>query len=130
VGRAWLGNKRWGAARGWYSAKSIWIQRRVGAAATIVTDDPIFGLLRHGRRSAARKIFGSSDSEGWIADALSHCSRRAAVHILLERDGFAKDKAISFDDRGDSLSFELENRGGGDHETTIRISGLTRESMK
>jgi len=47
------------------------------------------------------------------------------IHILLERDGFAKDKAISFDDRGDSLSFELENRGGGDHETTIRISGLT-----
>jgi hypothetical protein len=46
------------------------------------------------------------------------------LHILLDRDGFAKDKPISFDDGLATIRFTLENRATAKHETMVRIAGL------
>ena len=46
------------------------------------------------------------------------------MHILLDRDGFAKDKPVSFDDALGVIRFTLENRAGTVHETVVRVAGL------
>jgi len=46
------------------------------------------------------------------------------VHILLDRDGFAKDKPVSFDDALTTIRLTLENRASAKHDTVVRIAGL------
>jgi hypothetical protein len=46
------------------------------------------------------------------------------LHVLLERDGFAKEKPIRFNDNLSQVDFALENRAGFAHQAAIRISGL------
>src|SRR5437762_1364216 len=124
-GRAWLGNKEMGRGSWWYSGEiDLGYSGALRAAATIVTDDPIFGLFAYcGDLQREKNLIRVIPKDG--LRARFHIVRGdQRIHILLERDGFAKDKAISFDDRGGSISFELENRGGGNHETGVRISGL------
>lgn len=42
----------------------------------------------------------------------------------LERDGFAKDQPIRFDESMQRISFTLENRSSKGHQTTLKLHGL------
>ncbi|HET7221204.1 MAG TPA: hypothetical protein VFJ02_24280 [Vicinamibacterales bacterium] len=46
------------------------------------------------------------------------------VHLLLERDGFARDVPIVVADDLARLDFTIEDRAGRAHETTVTIAGL------
>jgi len=43
---------------------------------------------------------------------------------MLDRDGFAKDQPVTFDDSLKQIDFQLENRGGGAHETVLHLRGV------
>jgi len=124
-GRAWLGNKEMGRGSWWYSGEiDLGYSGALRAAATIVTDDPIFGLFAYGGELQREKDLVRVIPKDGLRTRFHIVRGEQRIHILLERDGFAKDKAISFDDRGSSIEFAIENRGGGDHRTSVRISGL------
>jgi hypothetical protein len=93
-------------------------------AATIVADDPLFGLFAYGGllsegdgtlevipRDGLRKRFHMIQGE-----------RR--LHMLLDRDGFAAEKPIVIDASLCDIRFVLENRGLGEHVATLRVAGL------
>ena len=130
-GRAWLGNKEMGRGSWWYSGEiDLGYSGALRSAATIVVDDPIFGLFAYGGDlSREKNLIHVIPKDG--LRARFHIMRGAQrVHILLARDGFAKDKPISFDDGLATIEFTLENRASAKHETVVRIAGLPAGNYK
>ena len=130
-GRAWLGNKEMGRGSWWYSGEiDLGYSGALRSAATIVVDDPIFGLFAYGGDlSREKNLIRVIPKDG--LRARFHIMRGAQrMHILLSRDGFAKDKPVSFDDGLATIRFTLENRATARHETMVRIAGLPAGSYK
>jgi hypothetical protein len=122
-GRAWLGNKEMGRGSWWYSGEiDLGFNGALRTAATVVTDDPLFGLLAYGgdltKRNAALEIVPK--------DGL-----RARLHVLLagqklslvfDHDGFAKGRPITLDGSLSRVAFKVENRSGDTHQTQLEIT--------
>ncbi len=124
-GRAWLGNKEMGRGSWWYSGEiDLGYSGALRSAATIIVDDPIFGLFAYGGDlTRGKNLIQVVPKDG--LRARFHIMRGAQrAHLLLDRDGFAKDKSISFDDTLATVRFTLENRAGTKHETLLRVAGL------
>ncbi len=130
LGRAWLGNKQVHGAW-WYDGEiDLGFSGALRSAATVVSDDPLFGLIAYGGdlKRTGRSI------EVVPKDGLRtrfYIVRGASpVEITLDHDGYAKDGAVTFDDSLKQIAFELENRGGGQHETTLHLEGLPAGSYR
>jgi len=97
-------------------------------AATIVADDPILGLVAYGGQ--LKKI--GKQTEVIPQDGLRrrfHVIRAGQrFHLLLDRDHFASDQPVRFDDALGEISFVLENREPN-HKTGIFVSGSYEVSM-
>ena len=96
-------------------------------AATIVAQDPLFGLIAYGGRisSAGARI------EVLPMDGVRrrfHWMRGASrFHLVLERDGFAAGRPLAIAENLSEVSFVLENRAldqAQPHETGMKIAGL------
>ncbi len=124
-GRAWLGNKEMGRGAWWYDGEiDLGFSGALRTAATVVVDDPIFGLFAYGgdlqRKSTLTEVIPMDGLRSRF-----HILRGSQrVHILLERDGFAKNQPVTFDDALRKISFTLENRASSSHQTAISLAGL------
>jgi hypothetical protein len=132
-GRTWSGHQQ---PRGpWnYSAE---IDLGFGAAlrstATIVADDPIFGLIAYGGRL-------KREGDQLEVVPLDGLRRRFHVirgdnrlHLKFDRDGFVAGQPIRFDEALNEISFTLENRApepGGEHTAEMMLSGLPGQSYE
>jgi hypothetical protein len=109
----------------WYSGEiDLGYSGALRSAATIFVDDPIFGLFAYGGDiSRVKNLTQVIPKDG--LRARFHIVRGAQrVHILLARDGFAKDQPVSFDDVLTTIRFTLENRAAQKHDTVVRVRGL------
>jgi hypothetical protein len=124
-GRAWLGNKEMGRGSWWYSGEiDLGYSGALRSAATIVVDDPIFGLFAYGGDLSSEKNITQVIPQDGLR-ARFHIVRGAQrLHILLARDGFRKGKPVSFDDLLRTIRFTLENRAAAKHDTVVRVRGL------
>jgi hypothetical protein len=124
-GRAWLGNKEMGRGSWWYSGEiDLGYSGALRSAATIVVDDPIFGLFAYGGDILREKNLTEVIPKDGLR-ARFHIVRGAQrLHILLARDGFARGKPVSFDDVLSTIRFTLENRAAAKHDTVVRVQGL------
>lgn len=130
-GRAWLGNKEMGRGSWWYSGEiELGYNGALRSAATIVADDPIFGLLAYGGEIVRAKNLIEVIPKDGLRARLHIARGKQRVHILLDGDGFAKDKPISFDDALSVIRFTLENRATASHEPLIRVAGLPAGSYE
>ena len=95
-------------------------------AATIVVNDPLFGLIAYG--GDVKKVANGIEAickDGirqrfhWI-DTMNDKNTR--FHLELDRDGFSK--TIFIRDNLHAIEFELENRTANSHKTTMEIAGL------
>jgi hypothetical protein len=124
-GRAWLGNKEMGRGSWWYSGEiDLGFSGALRTAATVVTEDPIFGLYAYG---------GDLRRSGTLIDVIPKDGLRARFavvsgttrfHMRLDRDGFTGFKPIRFTLSLDRISFEIENRSHDRHETTLTLLRL------
>jgi hypothetical protein len=124
-GQAWLGRKEMGHGPWWYSGEiDLGFSGALRTAATVVTDDPIFGLFAYG---------GSLKHKAGSIDVIPKDGLRARFHILLDgarlrieldRDGFSRDVPVAFDRSLRRFNFLIENRSGDEHETVLRLDGL------
>jgi len=124
-GRAWLGNKEMGRGSWWYSGEiDLGFNGALRTAATVVSDDPIFGLFAYG---------GDLKRDGGVISVVPKDGLRTRFYVVrgatrlqleLDRDGFAKDRAIRFDDSMKRISFALENRSRNKHQTVLQLRGL------
>jgi hypothetical protein len=124
-GHAWLGNKEMGRGSWWYSGEiDLGFSGALRTAATVVSDDPIFGLFAYGG-----ELKRSQDSIQVVPkDGLRtrfYIVRGATrAQLELDRDGFAKDQAVTFDDALRQISFLLENRSADQHDTVLHLRSL------
>jgi hypothetical protein len=97
-------------------------------ASVIVANDPIFGRIAYGgtlTHSAGHTEIIPQDGVGRRFHLLDGHHR---IHVELDRDGFAAQQPIRFDDNLQQFTFQIENRDPQPtqqaHTTHITISGL------
>ncbi|MCX6626587.1 MAG: DUF5695 domain-containing protein, partial [Candidatus Solibacter sp.] len=122
-GRAWLGNKEMGRGSWWYSGEiDLGFNGGLRTAATVVTDDPLFGLIAYG---------GDLTKRNATLEIVPKDGLRARLHVLLggrklglvfDRDGFAKGQPITVADSLARVDFKVENRSGEAHHTQLEIT--------
>jgi len=97
------------------------------STAVIVANDPIFGRIAYGGallRSSGESCVIPQDGVGRRFHLLDG---RHRIHLALDRDGFAAEKPICFDENLQRLTFVLENRQpqpAMPHTIEMTISGL------
>jgi hypothetical protein len=92
--------------------------------ATIVTRDPIFGDVAYG---------GVFTRDGKVMRVIPRDGLRVRFHVVrdsqrlhmvLDHDGYAKEKPIVIQDDLSRIEFTLENRTGRAHDTRLTLAGL------
>jgi hypothetical protein len=97
--------------------------------AVVVADDPLFGRIAYGgalKQSRGETEVIPQDGVGRRFHLLL-LEGRHRVHLALDRDGFAPDRPIRFDDNLQQFSFLVENRDpppAKPHTTELTIAGL------
>jgi len=93
-------------------------------AATVVVDDPLFGLFAYGGvLTRTPKAIEVIPCDG-LRERFHVIRANQRFHMLLDRDGYAPNKPIVFTDTLTQIQFDLESRGGRKHATRLRMSGL------
>ena len=109
-------------------------------AATIVADDPLFGLIAYGGsmtasgsqmavvpRDGIRQRFAIVGQGGIAAAAEARAAAATTTstgvfRLEVDRDGFAAETPVTFDKTLTKVSFTLENRTGDRHTTVLAIA--------
>ncbi|MBV9179899.1 MAG: hypothetical protein JO356_01190, partial [Acidobacteria bacterium] len=128
-GRAWLGNKQMGHGSWWYSGEiDLGFSGALRTAATVVSDDPIFGLYAYGGelKRTGRSI--EVIPRDGLRDRFAAVLGTIRFQMNLDRDGFLKDHGIAFDATLRRVRFSIENRSNDDHQTSVSLSGLPHGS--
>ncbi len=99
-------------------------------AATIVVDDPLFGLLAYGGRLSQNKGYFEVIPKDGLRKRFHVILGGERFHMQLDRDGFANDKPLVFNNSLSEVRFVVENRTGDAHLTLMRLSGLPAGSYE
>jgi hypothetical protein len=97
------------------------------SAAVIVTDDPIFGRIAYGGALTHSRGENVVHPEDGVGRRFHLLIGKLRVRLTLDRDGFAADKPIRFDDSLDRLTFTVENRDpqpAHPHAAQLSVAGL------
>jgi hypothetical protein len=100
------------------------------AAATVLTDDPIFGRFCLGgawKRAGDRVEVIPKDGVRRRFHAILDTGR---LHMVLERDRFASSSPIVLANDLSSVRFELESDAAAEHTATLCLSGLATGSYQ
>ena len=102
-------------------------------AATIVADDPLFGLIAYGgrikksgNRIEVQPLDGVRRRFHWIG-------ANTRFHLVLDRDGFAADQPVTVSEDLSEVAFNLENRAPNQaklHTTEMQLSGMPSGSYE
>ena len=124
-GHAWLGNKEMGRGSWWYDGEiDLGFSAGLRMAATVVNDDPVFGVFAFG---------GDLRRTGHLIEVVPKDGLRSRFYIVLgsarvqkelDRDGFAENQPVTFDDSISEVKFIVENRASNRHETVLHLRGM------
>ena len=93
-------------------------------AATVVTKDPVFGMVAYGGELKQSGNLLQVIPKDGMRQRLYYRNGTQKMDVELNRDGFARDKMVSIDPQGKSLSFQIENRTADAHQVQINLKGL------
>jgi hypothetical protein len=96
----------------------------VRTAATIVTDDPLFGLVAYGGQIEKKNGAVEVIPRDGLRQRMHVVRGGQAFHLLLDRDGFVSGRPVRIADDLTQVEFLLENRSGDRHESRMKVSGL------
>lgn len=101
-------------------------------AATIVADDPIFGLVAYGGRLKRTGTLTEVVPEDGLRRRFHVIRGKQRLHVLFNRDGFAAGETVRFDDALSEISFTMENRApaAAGHQTEMLVTGLPAASYQ
>ena len=94
-------------------------------ASTIVTNDPVFGMVAYGGELQHTKLLLQVIPKDGLRRKLYYRNGKHSIDIEMNRDGFAKNKPVAIEPSGNSIQMILENRTMDAHPTQIEIKGLT-----
>jgi hypothetical protein len=100
------------------------------SAATVVADDPLFGLVAYGGvLKDAPDGFDVVPSDG-MRQRLHIMHKTQRLHLAMSRDGFAAEQPVRVAQNGREMSFTLENRTPGQaHTTEVELPGVSGQVM-
>jgi hypothetical protein len=117
--------KEQGRGAWWYNSEiDLGFSAALRAAATIVSQDPIFGLFAYGGDLERAGQWNRVIPKDGVRERFHIVRGAERFHMELDRDGFAPGRPIEFDDALSEIGFTLENRTADDHTTGLRVSGL------
>jgi len=124
MGRAWIGKTVRRGAWPYSAEQDVGYCGALRAHATIVAHDPVFGEIAYGG-----VLTRAGDAVSVIPrDGLRvrfHVVRGAErLHLVLDRDGYAKERPVVVRDGFSRIAFTLENRAGSAHRTALSVAGL------
>jgi len=93
-------------------------------AATVVVDDPLFGFFAYGGQLTKNRSTVNVIPKDGLRERFHIIRGEQRFHMLLSRDGFAKDKPIVLNESLNEIRFTLESRSSREHTTELRVSGL------
>ena len=123
-GRAWIGKTmRRGA---WYysAEEDVGYCGALRTHATIVARDPVFGEIAYGGLLERQGNSISVIPRDGLRVRFHVIRGTTRLHMILDRDGYAREKAISVSDDLSRIEFTIENRAGAPHQATLTVSGL------
>jgi len=124
-GHAWLGNKEMGRGSWWYSGEiDLGFTGALRTAATVVTDDPIFGLYAYGGDLKSKSDSIEVIPKDGLRDRFAIVRGTTRFCMQLDRDGFAENQPIHFTASLNRIEFLIENRTHDKHQTALRLSCL------
>jgi hypothetical protein len=93
-------------------------------AATVVIEDPLFGLFAYGGLLKETNGHVEVIPRDGLRQRFHAMRGERQLHILLDRDGFAAGRPIVVDDDLRDIRFTLENRTQDQHVATLCLAGL------
>jgi len=100
------------------------------SSATIVVDDPVFGLLAYGG-DVARKGGGIEITcRDGLRQRLHIMNLAHPLHIELDRDGFSGRRPLKVSGNAKRFEIFLESRYAPEHTTELSIQGLPAGTYK
>jgi hypothetical protein len=99
-------------------------------AATVVVDDPIFGLFCYGGLVSSENNSYTIIPKDGLQQRIHLLVYQPELHIFLERDGFASSTPVVISKTLDFIQFRLENRYLSSHQTNLTIQGLDGEHYR
>lgn len=124
MGRGWIGKQM---ARGaWYysAEEDVGYCGALRTHATIVASDPIFGEIAYGGLLTRRGRTLEVVPRDGLRVRFHVIRGDERLHMILDRDGYAREQPVVVDDGLSRIEFTLENRAGRAHETGLIIAGL------
>ena len=96
----------------------------IGAARTVLFDDPLFGLFAYGGDCVRTRDVISVIPRDGVRQRFSALLGKTRLPLEWERDCFAADTAMELTAGLDVVRFSVENRSGGEHVSQLRVEGL------
>lgn len=94
------------------------------SAATIVVNDPVFGLIAYGGELERRGAVLGIECRDGLEERLDLLQFRRPVHIKLSRDGFSGQQHVEQIGTRVRLQLRIESRDDSNHSATIQVDGL------
>lgn len=99
-------------------------------AATVLTDDPLFGWTALGGvLNETKKEFLVNPRDG-VRNRFSMVTESERFTVEVDRDGFRSDQDIRVNRNLRKITLQLENRTGDSHSTTVRFFTLPGKRVK
>jgi hypothetical protein len=99
-------------------------------AATVVVNDPIFGLFCYGGIVEDDSDSYAVTPRDGLRQRLHLLVYQPGLHLALDRDAFISSAQVIISKTLESIDFRLENRYPGFHETSLSITGLPHENYQ
>lgn len=94
-------------------------------AATVITNDPIFGLVAYGGDLHQKNKLLEVVPKDGLRRKIYYRNGSQQLDVELLRDGFRSGAVVTIDPTGSSIRFTLENRTSNAHELPVFLKGLS-----
>ncbi len=94
------------------------------AAATVVTNDPIFGMVAYGGELSKKNSLLFVVPRDGLRQRLYYRDGVQKIDLVLSRDGFSSNEAVVIHPEVNSVRFNIENRTGDKHVLPLSVKGL------
>lgn len=94
------------------------------SSATVVVDDPIFGLFAYGGEVRKKGDVLEIECRDGLQQRLHLMNLTRPLHIELDRDGFSRQNPVEITGDAERIQFYLKSRYAPEHTTVVSIEGL------
>lgn len=129
-GRTWLGREMDRGAWNYDGEADLGLGAGMRMAATILTDDPLFGWVAYGGQLKVTANAFQITPEDGLNCRFSLVTDECRMTISLNRDGFEKNHEIIVDKSLEKITFYVQARTTGPHLTRLSIIDYQRNPKK